>query len=407
VVPEFTYVARKATGDKVTGSLAAASRQEVLAILASQSLFPVEIRAEAPRRQLPGRRRIPMQLLAITYSQLADLLRSGVPLLRALDVLRKQTAHARLSEILSDIHDRVEDGTTLGDAMARFEHVFGEMAVSMIRAGGEGGFLEEALARVAEFTETQDDLRRRTLGAMAYPMMLAVVGLLVVTGLVIFVVPRFEQLFGRLRERGELPALTDWLLWLSNLPWRWEFWFPWGGGILGGLILGGAAIARWLQTDQGRLWRDQMKLRLPVAGGIFLSLSIARFCRVLGTMLRNGVPILRSLQVASDAAGNRVLTEAIKKATENIRAGQNLAGPLAASGHFPPTILAMIAVAEESNTLETVLIQIADSLEKRTWRQLDLAVRLLEPVMLLLLAGAVLMVLVGLLYPMFKMSYAL
>ena len=407
MVPEFTYVARKATGDKVTGSLAAASRQEVLAILASQSLFPVEIRAESPRRQLPGRRRIPMQLLAITYSQLADLLRSGVPLLRALDVLRKQTAHARLSEILSDIHDRVEDGTTLGDAMARFEHVFGEMAVSMIRAGGEGGFLEEALARVAEFTETQDDLRRRTLGAMAYPMMLAVVGLLVVTGLVIFVVPRFEQLFGRLRERGELPALTDWLLWLSNLPWRWEFWFPWGGGILGGLILGGAAIARWLQTDQGRLWRDQMKLRLPVAGGIFLSLSIARFCRVLGTMLRNGVPILRSLQVASDAAGNRVLTEAIKKATENIRAGQNLAGPLAASGHFPPTILAMIAVAEESNTLETVLIQIADSLEKRTWRQLDLAVRLLEPVMLLLLAGAVLMVLVGLLYPMFKMSYAL
>jgi len=406
-VPEFTYVARKATGDKVTGSLAAASRQEVLAILASQSLFPVEIRAEAPRRQLPGRRRIPMQLLAITYSQLADLLRSGVPLLRALDVLRKQTAHARLSEILSDIHDRVEDGATLGDAMARFEHLFGEMAVSMIRAGGEGGFLEEALARVAEFTETQDDLRRRTLGAMAYPMMLAVVGMLVVTGLVIFVVPRFEQLFGRLRERGELPALTDWLLWLSNLPWRWDFWFPWGGGILGGLLLGGFALARWLQTEPGRLWRDHMKLRLPAAGGIFLSLSIARFCRVLGTMLRNGVPILRSLQVASDAAGNRVLAEAIKKATENIRAGQNLAGPLAASGHFPPTILAMIAVAEESNTLETVLIQIADSLEKRTWRQLDLAVRLLEPVMLLLLAGAVLMVLVGLLYPMFKMSYAL
>ena len=406
-MPEFTYVARKATGDKVTGSLAAASRQEVLAILASQSLFPVEIRAEAPRRQLPGRRRIPMQLLAITYSQLADLLRSGVPLLRALDVLRKQTAHARLSEILSDIHDRVEDGATLGDAMARFEHLFGEMAVSMIRAGGEGGFLEEALARVAEFTETQDDLRRRTLGAMAYPMMLAVVGMLVVTGLVIFVVPRFEQLFGRLRERGELPALTDWLLWLSNLPWRWDFWFPWGGGILGGLLLGGFALARWLQTEPGRLWRDHMKLRLPAAGGIFLSLSIARFCRVLGTMLRNGVPILRSLQVASDAAGNRVLAEAIKKATENIRAGQNLAGPLAASGHFPPTILAMIAVAEESNTLETVLIQIADSLEKRTWRQLDLAVRLLEPVMLLLLAGAVLMVLVGLLYPMFKMSYAL
>lgn len=406
-MPEFSYVARKASGEKVTGALAAASRQEVLGVLASQALFPLEIRAEAPRQRLASRRRIPMQLLAITYSQLADLLRSGVPLLRSLDVLRKQTAHARLAEILSDIHDRVEDGSTLGDAMARFEHIFGEMAVSMIRAGGEGGFLEEALSRVAEFTETQDDLRRRTVGAMAYPMMLAVVGMLVVTGLVVFVVPRFEQLFGRLRERGELPALTDWLLWSSNLPWRGDFWFPWGLGILGGLIIGGLYGWRWLHSEAGRLWRDRMKLRVPVAGGIFLSLSIARFCRVLGTMLRNGVPILRSLQVASDSAGNRVLAEAIKKATENIRAGQNLAVPLAASGHFPPTILAMIAVAEESNTLETVLLTIADSLEKRTWRQLDLAVRLLEPIMLLLLAGAVLLVLVALLYPMFKMSYAL
>jgi len=406
-VPEFSYVARKASGEKVTGTLAAASGQEAIALLASQALFPLEIRAEATRRPMASRRRIPTQLLAITYSQLADLLRSGVPLLRSLDVLRKQTAHARLSEILSDIHDRVEDGATLGDAMARFEHVFGEMAVSMIRAGGEGGFLEEALARVAEFTETQDDLRRRTLGAMAYPMMLAVVGMLVVTGLVVFVVPRFEQLFGRLRERGELPALTDWLLWSSHLPWRWDFWVPWGLGMLAGLIVVGLVGWRWWHSEAGHLWRDRLKLRIPIAGGIFLGLSIARFCRVLGTMLRNGVSILRSLQVASDAAGNRVLAEAIKKATENIRAGQNLATPLATSGHFPPTILAMIAVAEESNTLETVLLNIADSLEKRIWRQLDLAVRLLEPVMLLLLAGVVLLVLVALLYPMFKMSYAL
>lgn len=376
-------------------------------MLASQALFPLEIESESPTRQIAPRRRIPMQLLATTYSQLADLLRSGVPLLRSLDVLRKQTAHPRLVEILSDIYDRVEDGATLGDAMARFEHVFGEMAVSMIRAGGEGGFLEEALARVAEFTETQDDLRRRTVGAMAYPMMLAAVGFLVITGLIVFVVPRFEQLFGRLRERGELPFLTDWLLWASNLPWQWSFWIPWGLGILAGGITGAGMFWKWLQTDQGHLWRDRLKLRLPIVGGIFQSLAIARFCRVLGTMLRNGVPILRSLQVSSDAAGNRVLAQAIQKATENISAGQTLASPLASSGHFPPTILAMIAVAEESNTLETVLIHIADSLEKRTWRQLDLAVRLLEPVMLLLLAGAVLMVLIALLYPMFKMSYAL
>ncbi len=406
-MPEFSYIARDTSGAKVAGTMAASSRTEVLASLAGQSLFPLEVRGDAPAKRVVSRRRVAAQVLSVTYSQLADLLRSGVPLLKALDVLRKQTAHARLAHILGEVYDYVEDGATLGDSMARFEHVFGEMAVSMIRAGGEGGFLEEALTRVAEFTEAQDDLKRRTLGAMAYPVVLAVVGATVVSGLVIFFVPRFEQLFGRLRERGELPALTDWLLWISNLPWRWDFWMPWGLGVAGGLIAAGVIGWRWLRTEEGHLWRDHVKLRLPVAGIIFQNLAIARFCRVLGTMLRNGVPILRSLQVSSDAASNRVLAQAIRVATENISAGQPLAGPLGASGRFPPAIIAMISVAEESNNLETVLLDIADSLERRTWRQLDLGVRLLEPLMLLLLAGAVLVVLIGLLFPMFKMSYAL
>jgi len=398
---DFAYVARTTSGEKVSGTIAADSRREAMAALAGKALFPVELRGETAVK--PGGRtpRIPAQLMAVTYGQLADLLRSGVPLLRALDVLRQQTSRPALKEVLSQVHHQVEEGATLADAMGRFPRVFGEMAISMVRAGGEGGFLEEALMRVAEFTEAQEDLKNRVTGAMIYPVFLAVMGSIVVAVLLIFFVPKFETLFASLRQRGELPALTDWILGTS------KFVQQWGLLVLGGLLVGGWFARQWLASDPGRWWRDRTKLRLPMMGKIFESLAVARFCRVLGTMLRNGVPILRSLEVSSDATGNRVLAAAIHEATENISAGQSLARPLAASGHFPLGIVEMISVAEEANTLESVLLNIADSLERRTWRQIDLAVRLLEPLMLVLLAGVVLVLVVALLLPVLKLSSAI
>ena len=148
------------------------------------------------------------------------------------------------------------------------------------------------------------------------------------------------------------------------------------------LIAGGWFARRWLNTPTGAMWRDRLKLKLPLVGPIFQSLAVARFCRILGTMLRNGVPILRSLEISRNATGNRVLGDAIAEATENISAGQSLAEPLRASGRFPPAVVEMIAVAEQANNLENVLLDVADSLEKTTWRKLDLAVRLIEPMLL-------------------------
>ena len=200
------------------------------------------------------------------------------------------------------------------------------------------------------------------------------------------------------RERGELPALTEMLLTVSH---TWRSWL-WLIALVAGF---GFVYARnTLQTEKGRHWSDRMKLKVPLAGKIFQNLAVARFCRVLGTLLHNGVPILRSLEISSSAAGNRVLATAITNAAENISAGQSLAQPLAASGYFPGEVVEMIAVAEESNTLETVLTNISDSLERRTVRRLELMVRLLEPLMLLLLAGVVLMVVIALLMPVMKMS---
>jgi general secretion pathway protein F/type IV pilus assembly protein PilC len=159
-----------------------------------------------------------------------------------------------------------------------------------------------------------------------------------------------------------------------------------------------------LQSDAGRLFQDRIKLKLPGAGMIFLNMAVARFCRVLGTLLKNGVPILKSLEISSDSTGNRVLAMAIRDAAENISAGQSLAAPLAHCHQFPPAVVEMISVAEEANTLDTVLVDIADGLERRTWRQLDLFVRLLEPLMLLVLALAVLLLAIALLLPVIKMS---
>jgi general secretion pathway protein F/type IV pilus assembly protein PilC len=397
-MPDFNYTARDQSGQMVSGTIAAANRREAATALAGRMVFPLTVDDAGVAVEFSRVRRVPATMLSMAFGQMADLLRSGVPLLRAIDVVEKQTSHPGLKAILGEIHRRVEDGSTLADAMARFENVLGEMAVSMVRAGGEGGFLEEALARVAQFTETQDDLKKRTMGAIAYPAFLAVVGTIIVVVLVVFFVPKFGELFERLREKGELPAVTEWLLATS------AFLRRWGLLVLAVLVAGGWWVQRWLHTEPGRWWADRMRLRLPLVGQVFLGLAVARFCRVFGTLLHNGVPILRSLQISRDAAGNRVLAAAISDATENISAGQSLAGPLGASGQFPPIVVEMIAVAEQANNLETVLLSVADSLERRTWRRLDLTVRLIEPIMLLILAGIILVLVIALLLPVLKMS---
>lgn len=397
-MPDFDYIARDSSGQRVSGTLNAGTEQEAIAQLSQKALFPVEVKPLAKGQRFGFGQRIRPGLLATTYSQLADLLRSGVPMLRALQVLERQTNHDRLKEVLIDIRGQVEEGSTLAGAMGRHPQVFSELAVSIVRAGGEGGFLEDALQQVSDFTEKQEDLKSRTLGAIAYPVFLIAIGILVVAGLMIFLVPRFEKLFASLRERGELPALTEGLLMTST------FLQNWGWLVAIGLAAGFVALRTQLATERGRWISDTLRIRLPIAGPIFLNLAVARFCRVLGTLLHNGVPILNSLRISSDSTGNRVLTKAIQEAGENVSSGESLAAPLVACGHFPATVTEMIAVAEESNTLERVLVDIADRLEMRTWRQLELAVRLLEPILLLLLSGVVLVIVLALLLPIVKMS---
>jgi general secretion pathway protein F/type IV pilus assembly protein PilC len=399
-MPEFTYIARQADGERVEGSMSAQTERDVINSLVGKKLFPVEVSGEKKPISISVGG-VSGQVMAIFYAQLSSLLASGVPLLRSLNILKDQTSRPKLRLALEDVSARIEEGETLGEAFRRHPKIFSDIAVNMAVAGGEGGFLEEALDRVATFTEQQTELKNRTVGAMIYPVILFTVGFVVVTGLLVFFVPKFGELFEQLRQKGQLPAATEWLLWFSS-------WLK-GWGIVIGMAIAALLVTAWSFSfkGRGRVYKDILKLKLPLFGSIFRDLAVSRFCRVLGTLLRNGVPILRSLEISRDATGNVILNQAIEGASDNITAGESLAVPLRKSGQFPKTVTEMITVAEESNTLDNVLINIADNLEKQTSRRLDLLVKLLEPVMLMIMAGIILFVVIALLLPVMKLGTAL
>jgi general secretion pathway protein F/type IV pilus assembly protein PilC len=397
-MPEYHYAARNELGAKVEGVLDAATEAEAAATLSAGGLFPMEVKPVLKQTATGKVRRVGGQLLASFYSQLADLLHGGVPLLRSLKILHDQTSNSNLKFIIDNVYRRVEAGETLSEAMSRYQLAFGDMGIQMVRAGSEGGFLEESLSHVADYTEAQDDLKGRIVGALVYPVLLFGFLIVVVSAILLFVVPNFAPLFGDLRRRGDLPMTTEWLLFISG---EMKYILLVAVPLL---AVGSVYFRIWVRTDHGRRITDQLKLRVPVAGKVYEGFAVARFCRILGTLLKNGVPIVKSLDISGEATGNRILSDAIHRASENISGGSRLAGPLAESGCFPRSVVEMISVAEESNTLDTVLLDISTSLEKRNWRALDLAVRFIEPMMLIVLGSVVLFLVMALMLPIFKMS---
>ena len=400
-MPEFTYTARSLTGEMITGSMSANTERDVVNSLTGQSLFPVKVATEKKRKNITFGGGISDQKIAVFYEQFASLMTNGVSMMRSLTILKEQTRSPALQAALESVIAKVEDGETISNAFAQHPKIFSEMAVNMSRAGAEGGFLEEALDRVAKFTEQQAELKSRTIGALVYPAVLATIGSLVVIVLLVFFVPKFGEMFDQLRSKGELPALTDWLLGFSTFLQRYGLVFL----IIAAILFFVARVQ--FRTVKGRRAWDAIKIKLPMFGPIFLNLAVARFCRVLGTLLKNGVPILRALDISRDASGNRILSEAIQAAAENITSGETLSVPLSKSGHFPRNVTEMISVAEESNTMDDVLVSIADGLEKTTIRRLDLMVKLIEPLMLLVMAGIIMVVVVALLLPIMKMGSAM
>lgn len=396
-MPTFAYKARNEGGQPITGTLVADSDAAAARILGERDLLPTEVnevKAEG-RSLLTGKtRRVSPSKVGVMYEQLADLLRAGVPLLRSLQVLSEQAANPTLSQVLREVHDDVSGGDTLADAMDKHPHAFQSLHVSMIRAGEKGGFLEDVLARVSDFVARQDELRNKFIGSMIYPCILLSVGLGAITFVMSYVVPKIRVLL----EQQALPWPSRVVFGLSDL--LSEQYLE----VAGTLLVFAIVLIAFMQSATGKLIWARVQLRAPGVGRIYTMVALCRFCRIFGTLLANGIPILHALSIAKDSMGNVILAKSVEKAAESVRKGDSLSGPLSASKVFPPAMIDMISVAEESNTLEKVLVQIADTQEARTARQIDLFVRLLEPLMLLLLGAMVLFIAAALLLPIMKMA---
>jgi len=400
---DFAYTAKSSTGQKLSGTIAAASRSDAMARLRAQSLFPMTLVDRQTKKNawksISFPVRVSKEQTADFCAQLADLLTNGVSMLEALRILSDATENPRLKEISMRIHDAVAQGDSLDVAMSKESVMFSELTLSMVRAGQEGAFLEEALQRTAIFLRKQDEMRSKIIGALTYPVILGVVGTLITSLMVVFLVPKFQPFFDRLEQNGTgLPMITIVLLGLSHTL------MNYGVFVLLALVAISYTTYRAIRTAKGRRFMDQVKLKAPLVGSIFHDAAVSRACRVLGTMLRNGVPLLRSLRISSESTGNTLLAEAMMKSAENVTAGDTLSKPLAASGLVPPQVMAMIRVAEESNTLDDVLIKIADRIDNRIERRLDVLVRMIEPMMLILIGGMVMFVIVGVLLPVFDLN---
>lgn len=405
-MPDFAYRAKTLSGSVTEGIVTAGTHKEALSQLTQQSLFPLEVRDKASpgafglKLELSGR--IRTETISDTLTQLGDLLNNGVTLLESLKILSEQAPDKRMGTILREVHDAVADGVNLDEALAAHPEVFSHLTISMVRAGLEGAFLEEALERVSTFLQKQDEIRSKVISAMTYPAILAVVGAVVTVALVTFIVPMFEPFFERLERSGVgLPSITVILLAASHALVHY--------GVLVAVGLFGAAfgVKKLLSTPRGKRLVDQYKLRIPLMGPIFHDTAVSRFCRVLGTLLRNGVPILKSLQISSASAGNVLLEETIRASADNISSGALLSQPLSESGLIPPQIMAMIRIAEESNTLDEVLVKIADRMDQKTERRLETLVRLVEPIMLLTVGAMVAVIIIGVLLPVFDINSAI
>lgn len=388
----FAYIARDQRGTRVSGRVEAANEQAAAADLSARGLAPV--RVEAAIASAPRSGRTSSRKLATSYQQLSDLLRAGVPLLRALQLLGRSRSDPRLAATWAQIAEEVADGSRMADAMSRHAQVFPAVQIAVVRAGERGSFLEPALNRLGKFLHHQAEMRSRVVGSLIYPVILLAGGVTVVTLAMIFLVPKFRPQFARI----ETPFATRLLFGISDL---FVVWWPLVLPALAAIIVGFVIAMR---KPGPRRAMSIAILRVPKLGSLVRGVAVARVTRVLGTLLENGIPLLQSMQTARDAAGHPILIEALERASDSVRGGESLARPLAQSGFFEEDVVEMIAVGESANNLAHVLVGISETLESRVDRALGLAVRLLEPLLLMVLAGGVIFIFLALVMPLMSLS---
>jgi general secretion pathway protein F len=401
-MPVYEYRGLSAEGKKVKGIIDAPSPRLARTKLRSLRIFPVDVREEISKAHVaedPLAKlfvRVRPQDVSIITRQLATLLEAGTPLVSALDAIIEQTDNHAVKKIIAQVREEIKEGRSFADALDKHRKVFSDLYVNMIRAGEESGALEGVLLRLADFTENQIRLKNRIRAALAYPIIMTIIGAGVMIFLLTFVIPTVTQVF---EEMGQtLPLPTRILMTISNV--FQGYWWV----IIIGCILVIVVIKRYLQTPKGALHWDRVKLRLPLFGGIILRRAVARFARTLATLLQGGLPILNSLEIVKTVLNNQLLAQAIEETKAEVREGEGIAPSLKSSGLFPAIVTHMIATGEASGNLEVMLAKVADAYEAEVETKVTALTSILEPIIILAMGLVVGFIVISILLPIFEMN---
>ena len=404
-MPNFEYRALDAQGSETTGAITADDENDAVAQLRRNGLYPTQVveqgkgtltggttggrRARAAARVKgktsvggsgKGGGRINSKTLMLFTRQLATLIDSGLPLLRGLTVLGKQEPNPVLKKTINQLSESVQAGGTFSESLALHPRIFNKLYVNMVKAGELGGVLELVLNRLADYQEKAQKLKNKIVSAMIYPVIVMCIAIGIMVFLLLFIVPKFETIFNEMLGGAELPAVTRLVTGASKFVQHNVLW------LFGGAAVFFVAFKFWSNTKGGRKIVDRIKLNIPVLGDIQRKSAIARFSRTLGTLVTSGVPILQALNITKETAGNTVISEAIGKVHDAVKEGESIVQPLEASKVFPPMVISMVDVGEETGQLPDMLLKIADVYDDEVDNAVSAMTSLLEPIMIVFLA---------------------
>jgi len=426
-MPKYAYVAMDSHGKESKGTLDVANQNEAISRLKDMSLFPTKVvevdkakdggkpgdaKKGAPAAgakkggkgnislnfnfKLPGvGGRVKAKVLTVFTRQLATLVDAGLPLLRGLRVLEKQERNPTLKEIIGKIAISIEGGSTFSEGLAQHPKVFNKLFVNMVKAGELGGVLEVVLARLAEFMEKAEKIKGKVIAAMFYPAAVITVAIAILAILMIFVIPKFKTIFEEMLGKGNrLPAFTELVLGIS------EFIAGHALLTLAIVILLVIGFVAFKKTRNGRNLVDRFKLNMPVLGPVITKVAIARFTRTLGTLVSSGVPILQALSIVKETSGNVIVANAVAAVHESVKEGETITAPLEASNVFPPMVISMVDVGEQTGALPEMLMKIADTYDEEVDNAVAAMTSLLEPIMIVILAVIVGSIVIALFLPL-------
>jgi type IV pilus assembly protein PilC len=398
----FRYSAKDTTGRLITGVIEADNDAVVIDRLRDMGFFITSLERTVERRDLLESLQslfgIGLKDLAVFSRQFATMVNAGLSLVRTLSILEQQTSNKRLRQVITQVRQDVEAGRPLSDALGRHPQAFSSLYVNMVKAGETGGVLDEVLERLAAYLEKEQALRSKIRSAMVYPALLTVAALGGLFFMTIVILPQFETLFRELGGSGDLPLPTQIAMGVSYVLRR--FWYA----FIGGLVAVVWVLRRYLKTPAGRARYDRLKLRAPVLGELNRKIVIARFTRTLGTLIASGVPIMQSLEVVAKAIDNVVIGEAVDAVRSSIREGQSIAIPLQFSGIFPPMVVQMTRVGEETGALEQMLQKVADFYDVEVEATVQSLTSLLEPILIIFMGVVVGAMVISLYLPIFNLA---